>query len=439
MSTDAPRLLSGPYVPPRVRRRDWLDDAIDGAVQVGGYSDGPIPWPRRLKTGRHSLILCGDLVRAVRTESSVAVQHWFGVGVVTVAKWRVALGVDRQNNSGTQALYRELQPQKLTPEVVARARIAAAAPDAVERMRQAKTGKPAHAATRAALLAAAKQPKPPGWGKRASDWMRRGKETAQNQAPRPAHRRGAWTPEELAMLGTDADPAIAARLGVSLRTVFLKRSGLGIPPATVHPPRPRDTRWTADMLALLGTMTDAAVARALNITARVVQRQRVNCGIPPFARRGRWPSAAWTPEALALLGTASDAAVAAQIGLKVSAVHAKRKSLGIEARGGRGTASTNSRWPPEALALLGTTTDAAVAAQIGLTVRAVHAKRKSLGIKACDRQIAVPSPRWTPAALALLGTTIDAAVARRLGITRAAVHAKRQRLGIAAHAPKTRP
>ena len=106
MVGEARRALIGVYRPPVVQLGDWLHDEIDGRVEVGGYSDGPVPWPRRLKTGRPSLILCGDLVRAVRTESAVAIAHHFGVGSVTVSKWRVALGVDRQNNEGTQSLYR---------------------------------------------------------------------------------------------------------------------------------------------------------------------------------------------------------------------------------------------------------------------------------------------------------------------------------------------
>lgn len=169
--------IAGPYVAPSVRAGDVLSDAIDGDVEVGGYSDAPLPWPRRKKSGRHSLILCDDLVRAVKTESSEAVQYWFGVSAVTVWKWRVALGVDRQNNTGTQKLYRDLMPSKLTPKRTAKGRETIASTDAVERMTATKRGKPAHPNTKAALLKAAKAPKPEGWGKRANQWMRDGKKS----------------------------------------------------------------------------------------------------------------------------------------------------------------------------------------------------------------------------------------------------------------------
>lgn len=171
-SPDAPRLLGAPYEPPVVRVGDWLDDAIDGRLQVGGWSAGPIPWPRRKKTGRHSLILCGDLARAVRVESSEAVQHWFGVGEVTVWKWRCALGVERVTD-GTRELLRE---RTGVPEAAAaRGREVAASPDARTKIAASKTGKPAHPNTRAGLLRAAKAPKPEGWGARANAWMRKAK------------------------------------------------------------------------------------------------------------------------------------------------------------------------------------------------------------------------------------------------------------------------
>lgn len=61
----APELIGGPYVAPRCRPGDWLDDEIDGRLEVGGWTDAPIPWPRRKKTGRAALILTGELARAV--------------------------------------------------------------------------------------------------------------------------------------------------------------------------------------------------------------------------------------------------------------------------------------------------------------------------------------------------------------------------------------
>ena len=89
------------YPPPRVRRGDWLDDVLLGRVQVGGYHDGPIPWPYRRRAGAHSLILTDTLARMVRTEAARDVQAALGVSEGVVWRWRRALGVSARNNPGT--------------------------------------------------------------------------------------------------------------------------------------------------------------------------------------------------------------------------------------------------------------------------------------------------------------------------------------------------
>lgn len=145
-----PVLLEGPYRPPACQVGSWLDDEIDGRVLVGGLTDAPIPWPRRKKGGRHSLILCGDLIKAIHIESSESVQYWWGVGATTVAKWRKMLGVS-QVNPGSLKLRLERHPG-VPPADAARSRAKAATPQARSKMADAKRGKPMHANTRTALL-----------------------------------------------------------------------------------------------------------------------------------------------------------------------------------------------------------------------------------------------------------------------------------------------
>lgn len=110
------------YNPPICRRGDTLIDAIAGAVVVGGFTGGKYPWPYRKDTG--TLILCGDLVEAVKTEAAIDIAAWFGIkSSATVSKWRRNLGVTRQNNAGTQRLYKELKPIKLPDDVTAKGRL----------------------------------------------------------------------------------------------------------------------------------------------------------------------------------------------------------------------------------------------------------------------------------------------------------------------------
>jgi len=100
-------LIGGPYRSPEVKPGEWLIDEINGAVQVAGWTDAPIPWPCKNNV-KSNLILCGDLIEAVKVESAAAISYHFGVGYVTVRAWQKSLGVDR-NNNGTRRLYHILK------------------------------------------------------------------------------------------------------------------------------------------------------------------------------------------------------------------------------------------------------------------------------------------------------------------------------------------
>jgi hypothetical protein len=164
-----PELIAGPYAAPAVRVGDWVDDEISGLVEVGGWTDAPISWPRRKKTGRAALILTAELARAVRVESVEAVRYWWGVGATKVWQWRRALGVDRATQ-GTRKLLQERTG--VPPEAAARGRAKAASLESRAKMAETKRGMPAPPTVRAGLLRAAKSQKPPGWGARANQWMR---------------------------------------------------------------------------------------------------------------------------------------------------------------------------------------------------------------------------------------------------------------------------
>lgn len=132
-----------------------------------------------------------------------------------------------------------------------------------------------------------------------------------------------WTDEMLAALGTDKDAVLAERWGTSAKTVNLKRNSLGIA-AFGH------VEWTAEMLAALGQHSDASLATQWGISKASVVAKRGALGIAPQdSSRGKQSQHSWQPNEVMLLGTASDADVAAQLGLSLAAVRNARMARGI--------------------------------------------------------------------------------------------------------------
>jgi hypothetical protein len=190
-STDGKHdLLFGPYTPPALRRGDRATCLFrDADVIITGWSDGRIPWPRcrRLDThgGGSGLLVDNDLARAVRTESSLAIQYWFGVKVSVVWRWRKALGVSRWDTMGSRRLLRQnseagaasLRGKRIPPELVQR-RV----------------------------------------------------QNRRSKGPIKMHRwrEAGWTADQLALLGTMPDGELAARIGRTEGAVRVQRSRLGI-------------------------------------------------------------------------------------------------------------------------------------------------------------------------------------------------------------------
>jgi hypothetical protein len=348
------KLLYGPYMPPKCRVGDKLPCEYRGReVTVTGMTDAAIPWPCRRWNRNATPILCGELIRAVRTESEMAVAHHWGVSQTTVWQWRRALDVPRMTN-GSRRLLIDHAAETLTPEVRAKAREAMHSEEVRAKLSALRKGRRQHPNTTAAFREFAKRPKSEEWKQGQSERSRKMWENPEAYGLPP---RRLWTNAEIALLGTDTDRAIARTLGLPMNIVRNERQRLGISALS--------QRWKEHEIALLGTARDSEVAHKLGKSASAVLQKRDQLGIPSFLNR-------WTDEEIALIGTASNSEVARKLGRTKKCVQTKRKKLGIPA--------FVVRWTRAETALLGTDTDQNIAQLLGRTTTAVLLRRTRLGI-----------------------------------------------------------
>jgi len=176
---DAPELLFGPYHLPPVRLGDRAHCQIRGEVEIIAWSDSPLPWPIGKRDGKRGnpsgLVLFGDLVKALRRESSGPICFWWGVTRQTVVSWRKALGI-KDITEGTQRVIDETSHRLL---------------EARRSGTKAKRNKPASNAS----------------------------------PPDPRQR---WTAEGDALLQALSVKEAAAKTGRSLRAVYMRRHLLGL-------------------------------------------------------------------------------------------------------------------------------------------------------------------------------------------------------------------
>jgi hypothetical protein len=224
---DRYRLL-GTYHTPRFPRGRRLVCEVRGPVVVAGLSNARIPWPvcRGLgrSSGRSSLVVFDDLARAVRRESAQAVAHWWGVSVVTLSKWRQALGVS-QNNAGTLRLRREYAREPGVRDGLRKAQAKAQDPVRRERIAAARRGKPRPDGVMEALHRG-------NAGRKAGEQTRRRmSEAHRKRGTRPPAAGRAWEPWEDALLGVVSDAEVASRTGRTVWAAYRRRRRLHVCPS----------------------------------------------------------------------------------------------------------------------------------------------------------------------------------------------------------------
>ncbi|MGE4293332.1 MAG: hypothetical protein AB7E32_14120 [Desulfovibrio sp.] len=392
---DRTALIGGPYRAPDVEIGDWIMDARFGLVPVGGWTNALIPWPRRAKAGRHSLILCGDLIRAVETESGIAVAHHWGVSVHTVTNWRRTLDVSH-TNAGTARLYQAYKPAKLPEEAAERGREAAKSDEARAKLSAAKSGKPAHPNTLAALKLAAQRPKSAKWRadnsrrmreqwgkgirKKKTDWSDGEILTALNM-----HVSGLSNNKISSSLGKpqqSVDAVLKSAMSHSFRlwinTYKSRRAQMA-----------EEVSWD-EIDTLLGIVPDRTLAALSGYTSNAIGQRRIKNYIEPVFGLGKWrDDVDWTLVD-ARLGKVSDSQLARELGVAQGAVWTRRTKKGIppykndsgtpQKRTSRPRAS-NIAWE-QYDHMLGTMPDVQLAKIIGCSRVSVNKRRRELGVPA---------------------------------------------------------
>ena len=138
----------------------------------------------------------------------------------------------------------------------------------------------------------------------------------------PHLRLTAWTPQMLKDV-RDMEPAqFVLKHKISLGVVSRKRRGMGL-----AEPRPPRINWTAEMIARLGTVPDGILARELGIRPKTVWAKRSRLGIPC-----RPEVMVWTPQMLEEIREMKPAEFALKHKLSVEAVYKRRRGLGLKGR-----------------------------------------------------------------------------------------------------------
>jgi hypothetical protein len=308
---DIIRLLHGPYEAPRVKRGGFLACDLRGKVKVGSWSIAPISWPRAQKGG--GFIFCGDLVRALKSESTLAVAHWFAVSPHTIARWKAKLELVGPT-PGTRALRSRLATRRATPQWSKKMVELARRPAARAKLSSARKGKPMHPKVRRLFLQMARRPKTERFKQLVREKTLQ--RVRQGRVPFLTPEQ-VWLPAEVKLLGLRSDQEVAELLGRTVEAVRLKRSRLGIPPYVENP-------WTNDELRLLGRLPDEELASRFGRSTKSVEYMRTKLKKPYRASKSR----SWTEAELRLLGRFSDAKVAKLTRRTQKAVQRMRVRMG---------------------------------------------------------------------------------------------------------------
>ncbi|MGG2621694.1 hypothetical protein [Pseudomonas aeruginosa] len=256
-------------------------------------------------------------------------------------------------------------------------------------------------------------------------------------------------PEFVSLLGIETDAKIAIKFGCSINCVAGIRQKLKCA-TTTQAKQAEMKAWReknlADITPLLGTISDADLARRFGGFPSRYTRLRNKNGIPPFQQaetksqvisEGNFPanetSSKTKPrrirhgkngpgfelpaEVLQQLGTVGDTLLSRESGISRERIRTYREWLGLPA------ARTRRRIDPAIVEAFGKMKDQDVADKFGLALRWVKKERTKLGIPGFKTGA-------IPGLVETLGTMPDLAVAAKFGISYSSVREERRKRGI---------
>jgi len=221
----------------------------------------------------------------------------------------------------------------------------------------------------------------------------------------------------ISQLGKVTDQSLAEKFGIPVHKIRVERRRQGIQSVVT-------IAWTPAQIAVLGTMSDQQAAKTIGVTRNAAFSKRVSFGIPAHGKSRTQAAYPWKSSDIKKLGKLSDNKLATQLGISDSVVTSKRNSRGIGASQpflGEG----RRPWTGKELAMLGKKPDTVVVKLTGRGRRHVRAKRECLGIPPFQSQSQIQFTKKTFAGMSKM-TNLE--IAERLGVTIATVALHRRRL-----------
>lgn len=204
-------------------------------------------------------------------------------------------------------------------------------------------------------------------------------------------------------LGTKSDKFLAELWDIQVSQVKARREKLGIPDKDQKPSGKAPNRISAselndlwrDIDPILGSQSDAKIAKEWSVPARNIRSRREELGIPSWrsSQPSKYNDIEWTAENEALLGVISDNEIAKRLNAAPHKVRKHREKLGIPTKSERERRTKKEEetkrqnqeyraidWPDELLREIGKRFIPNLAKQYGIPEWAILRKGKEMNI-----------------------------------------------------------